>query len=418
LNRLIIKTMIIIFSVLFPLSYDAKQIDQGKASQTVSMNLKSVPIRLVLENLFLAMHRNVVLDPKITGNITISLNHVLLLDAYQSILRSHNLVQRMLGHIHYVTTFDAAVQYDARIEKYEPKKPMERSGQALKYAKAADVIQLLTAKKSRLLSKDGYAFADDRTNTIFLVDDDQHIKKAKWLIQSLDKPSPQILIKAKIVNIDDDCESELGLKFNFYHSHEKGTSEKLFIDLPGVSDASSPGHLALVKLLPGTYLDLELSALENEGKAEIISTPSLLTTNRKPAKIEAGEDIPYQESVSQGVTATAFKKAVLSLKVTPQMMSHHKILLNLEVSQDKRSNQEVQGVPAIDARHIMTQALIDDGQTIVLGGIYELTKIHRIQKLPFFSDLPLIGVLFKHKETVHNRREMLIFVTPKIVDSV
>ena len=140
----------------------------------------------------------------------------------------------------------------------------------------------------------------------------------------------------------------------------------------------------------------------------------MLTANQQSAIIESGEEIPYQESVSQGVTATAFKKAVLRLQVTPQITPNHKIILHLKVNQDKRSSKEVKGVPAIDTRQITTQVLVNDGQTIVLGGIYEHTQTSAKERIPFFGDLPIIGSLFRHKKKIENRRELLIFVTPKI----
>ena len=171
-----------------------------------------------------------------------------------------------------------------------------------------------------------------------------------------------------------------------------------------------------MKLGDGYGLDLELSALQAEGAGEIIAKPSLVTANQQAATIQTGEDIPYQEKTSSGATNVAFKKAVLSLAVTPQITPDQHILLDLHISQDKPSSKLINGVPAIDTREITTQVLVNNNQTLVLGGIYEEAEDHQVERVPFISDIPLIGQLFQHQHEQKEKRELLIFVRPSVVN--
>jgi type IV pilus assembly protein PilQ len=173
--------------------------------------------------------------------------------------------------------------------------------------------------------------------------------------------------------------------------------------------------LSVLKLANGSFLDMQLAALENEGHGELISSPSLFTANQQTASIESGEEIPYQEVSKSGATGIVFKKAVLSLKVTPQIMPGNHVLLQLQVNQDKPNNRMVLGVPAISTRQISTHILVKSGQTVVLGGIYETNKEKGQQRIPFLGKIPIIGWLFGQRNVSENKRELLIFVTPKII---
>jgi len=211
-------------------------------------------------------------------------------------------------------------------------------------------------------------------------------------------PVKQILIETRLATVDSDFERELGLHFSIQDP---------------LTAQQSAGHysLAVARLADGALLDIKLSAMENAGRAELISNPSLFTANQQPASIEAGEEIPYQETSRNGATTTVFKKAVLSLKVTPQIMPDETVLLQLQVNQDKPSNKMVQGVPTISTRQIMTNVLIKNGQTVVLGGIYEMSSEQGEEKLP----IPLLDLLFREKNVKKRKRELLVFVTPRIM---
>ncbi len=411
------------------------QTAMADTTQQTSMNFDKVPVRVALESIAKFTHQNFMISPGVMGEVTLYLDQVSYEEALQALLKSQGLAKLQEGNIIYIAPQQEIERKEQDALEHRDI-PLTTIIIHLKYAKAAEVAQLLKNKEQQILSAQAQVTADARTNSLLIKERSDKINEVKKLLTQLDVAVPQVAIEARIVNIDDDYEKELGIRFGLTSGrHVSGSlagandiaggemiakvnpESRLNVDLPSAMKQSGSIGLALFKLTQGTLLDLELSALESEGRAEIISTPRLLTANQQPAMIESGEEIPYQElASSQGATTTSFKKAVLRLQVTPQITPNGKIILSLEVNQDKRSNQEIQGVPAIDTRKITTQVLVSNGQTVVLGGIYEQTRINGVDRVPFFSDLPGIGVLFRHKKTVNNRRELLIFVTPNIVN--
>jgi type IV pilus assembly protein PilQ len=222
-------------------------------------------------------------------------------------------------------------------------------------------------------------------------------------------PVQQVMIQARIASVDNDFERELGILYDAVPGQQNG----------GPVENVNPKHysLAIAHLPNGSYLNIALAAMERQGRGELISSPSLFTLNHETAAIESGEEIPYQEVSLSGGTAVAFKKAVLRLKVTPQILPQGKLLLELEVNQDRPSDHIVQGVPAITTRQIITHVLVNNGQTLVLGGIFELNKELNEQRVPFLGRIPLLGNLFSDRATKASKRELLIFVTPKVIES-
>ena len=223
------------------------------------------------------------------------------------------------------------------------------------------------------------------------------------MLRQLDAPAQQITIEARLASVDNDFERELGLDFSV-----RSTSQP---------DAQTAGRysIAVAALPDGSVLDVKLAALENAGHAEIISSPSLFTSNHQSASIEAGEEVPYQEVSESGGTAVVFKKAVLGLKVTPQILPGNHVLLQLQINQDRPSSKMVLGMPVIRTRQINTSVLVKDGKTIVLGGIYETNHEEGQRRLPFLSQVPVLGWFFKEQNTLDTKRELLIFVTPRIM---
>jgi len=366
-----------------------------QANNLISLNLAKVSTKEALKYLAKFSDKNIVISQAVQGDITIFLKNVTWQHALHVILQTQKLGERTLGKVIYVAPIDEIIKQ----QQMMPPKPLSTMFIRLNYAKAADVAKLFTAKKSNLLTTHGSVIMDKRTNSLMIFDDKEQLGVIKSFIRKLDIPMRQVLIEARIANIDEDYAKEFGVKFGMIH----GDYDDAHVDMNLM-------HKAF-----GKSLDVELHALENKGHATIISSPHLLTANRQTATIETGEEIPYQESTGQGNTSTAFKKAVLSLQVTPQIAPNNKIILYLKVNQDKRSSQEVQGVPAIDTNHLATQVLLDNGQTIVLGGIFEDTKTKHIDGIPFLGDLPVVGILFRRQKIVDNRRELLIFVTPRIL---
>lgn len=390
----------------------------------INFNFQNISTRAALQLLAQSASKNLVMSDDVKGNLSLNLKDVSWNQALSTILISQNLTAYEKDNILFIM----------------PKQQQEKNADSpinlsekiifLRYAKADDIAKLIQSK----LSDKGSVSADSRTNSILLQDLPNRIIEVSKLIKQLDVAVNQVSIAARIVNIDSDYENELGARFGMSNGHHvSGTYlganalaqptpaaqvdplQRLNVDLPVVNAGAGRIGLALIKLNQGTFIDLELSALEAEGHAKIVSTPELVATNQQPALIQAGQEIPYQEKTSSGATSVAFKKAVLSLKVTPQIIPNGKILLYLQVNQDNRSSKEVLGVPEIDTRAISTQILVNNKQTIALGGIYEETQNNIEQRVPFFASLPVVGNLFRYRKIVKNKRELMIFVTPTIL---
>lgn len=389
---------------------------------SICLNFKNMPTKTALRFLADKMQKNFVISPSIQGKLTLKLHNVSFDQILAAILRSQELAEETIQGISYIAPVKEMTEKEKQLEQRKQKEPQKLLLIPLKYANAEELAKLLKEKNTNLLSKNSYVSADKRTNSLMIKENISELNNIKRFVNSLDKPMPQVLIKARIVNIDNNYEKTLGIKFhvksNFTDNDTANQSNNGKIgNLQSDFSIGGTGSLGMAafKLSSHILLDLELSALENEGKATIVSTPRLLTANQQTATIEAGEEIPYQEKAAENVSTTTFKKAVLRLQVTPQITPNKKIILRLKVNQDKRGEKDVLGVPTIDTRYIDTQILAENGQTVVLGGIYEYTKANGIIRVPFLSDLPIIGVLFKHYNMINNRRELLIFVTPKII---
>ncbi len=283
------------------------------------------------------------------------------------------------------------------------------------YANAKDIVKFIANKNLGLLSAQGHISADARTNSIWLSDFSRNTTKIKRLIKKLDAPVKQILIKARIVNVDNAFVKDLGVIFKT-HTDDTKSTDKLAMDLPIQTQDIGEFTIPIAKLGDLGLLDLQLNALEKEGHAKLISSPELMTLNRKAAVIESGQEVPYQQQTGEGNTTVAFKKAVLRLKVIPQIMPNHRVLLNLAVNQDKVGTLTVNGVPAIRTQRLNTQVLVKNGQTIVLGGIFETVNSQQEEGVPLLRKIPLLGVLFRRRTRVSERKELLIFVTPMIIN--
>ena len=375
----------------------------------LTLNFEDIKIRDLLQLLAEYAHINIMISDNIQGGITLHLQNVTWQQALDSVLVMANLTKREQDNVTFITSINAAtadaVTTNATLIR-------------LHYANAADMANLLKNQIGGLLSKNGMVSADPRTNSLVIQDTPEKTDNARNFIQRLDIPVKQVLIKARIVNVDENCLHELGVKFSTVNTNSSLNLGGLSMDMPIAINKNQNGqfNIAIAKLGPDTLLDLELSALESEGHGKIISSPELTTADRTAAYIEAGEEVPYQEKTSSGATNVAFKKAVLGLKVTPEITPGNKVILNLTVNQDKLSSINVDGVPVIQTREIGTQVLVNNGQTIVLGGIYEQNDSKDVERIPFLGSLPVVGGLFRSQITKSQRRELLIFVTPQIVN--
>ena len=424
-----------------------KKDEQGYSGEKLSLNFQDIEVRSVLQLLADFTGINIVVSDTVGGSLTLRLKNVPWDQALDIILKTKGLGMRQTGNVMLVApSEEIAAREKLELEAKKQIKelePLYSEFIQINYAKAADIAKLLKSKETTLISDRGKATTDERTNTLLVQDVASNLVEVRKLVALLDVPVRQVLIESRVVVANDNFTKDLGVKFglskrttdeaNFtdrdflvaggaqrggvdvngnYTGFEVDGAEGLLVELPVIGATSSIG-LAVGKL--GNHLlTLELTAMEAEGEGEVISSPRVLTSNQKAAFIKSGVEIPYQEATSSGATNVSFKDAVLQLQVTPQITPDDRIIMDLQVNKDS-VGQVYEGVPSIDTNTISTQVLVDNGETLVLGGIYEQERAHRIDKTPFFGDLPLIDWLFKKELHQDDKKELLIFVTPKIV---
>lgn len=386
------------------------------ANQNISLELQNSNLSDTIRLLAKFLHVSVIVSPSVNGLATLSLHEAPPLYALDTLLVSHGLAKWRVGNIWLIAPREELIKRKQEEIKWqevsELSTPLVTKIWQIKYAKVDDIALILQNEQSPLTSKRGQIRIDIRTNIIAIRDLPQRLEEARRLIARLDVPIKQISIEARLASVDHDFEQELGISF----AVKPQLSDNSGQERPR-SWAEEAGRysLAVAKLADGSLLDVKLAALEKAGHAELISSPSLFTANQQPASIEAGEEVPYQEVSESGGTAVVFKKAVLGLKVTPQVLPGGKVLLQLQINQDRPSHKMIQGVPTISTRQIKTSVLVKNGQTLVLGGIYETNEESGQRRLPFISQVPIVGLLFKQQTSRANKRELLIFVTPNII---
>lgn len=381
-----------------------------------AFDFEQVDLRTTLRVLAKWMGRSIVLSPAIEGSVTLHLQKVPLEEVFSFLLQSQGLEAWRVGAIWYISPRELIIKQKQEEARWraasEEAAPLLTKLWQIRYARAEDLAHWLQAGSASLLSKRGQAQVDSRSNILGVSDTAERLATIQTLIQRLDVPLKQILIETRLASVDSDYERELGLRFSVVDSKMGKAGE--FRQEPPVR----PGQfsLAIARLADNSLLDVKLAALENQGHGELISSPSLFTANQQMASIEAGEEIPYQEASSSGATTVVFKKAVLSLKVTPQLLPDKKVLLQLQINQDRPNARLVLGVPTISTRQLMTSVLVPNGQTVVLGGIFEVNTESSSEGLPFLSKLPVFGWLFQVNNQRRSKRELLIFVTPRVIE--
>ncbi|WP_335903152.1 type IV pilus secretin PilQ family protein [Shewanella algae] len=420
------------------------QLEEEKkySGKTLSLNFQNISVRTVLQIIADYNDFNLVTSDTVDGSITLRLDDVPWDQALDLILQTKGLDKRIEGNILMVAPAEElAIREENQLKNKkkvsEELAPLYSEYLQVNYAKANDIANLLKGEGSSLLSKRGTVAVDERTNTLLVKDTADILENVHKLIEVLDVPIRQVLIESRMVTVKDDVSEDLGIRWGITDQQgNKGTSgslegaqdiangtipsigDRLNVNLPAAPSNATSIAFHVAKLADGTVLDLELSALEQENKGEIIASPRITTSNQKAAYIEQGVEIPYVESASSGAATVQFKKAVLSLRVTPQITPDNRVILDLEITQD--SQGKVVQTPlgeavSIDTQRIGTQVLVDNGETIVLGGIYQQNLISRVSKVPVLGDIPLVGFLFRNTSDKNERQELLIFVTPKIV---
>ena len=425
----------------------------GYTGERLSLNFQNIEVRAVLQLIADFTEFNLVASDTVGGNVTLRLKNVPWDQAMDIILKSKGLGMRQVGNVVMVAPQEEiAAREKLELEaqqQIQELAPLRTEFMQVNYAKASDISALIKDEANNLLSERGNVTVDKRTNTLLIQDTTEQLSDIRGVIQALDIPVRQVLIESRIVIANEDFSKDLGVRFGYSHFNNSknlaltsgnGTKsdfisaiggdipgdinysgnttfhtdglENYIVDLP-VTNPAAAFRWSVGRI--GSYLlQLELSALQAEGRGEVVSSPRVITANQKEALIESGTEIPYQEASSSGSTSVSFKKAVLSLRVTPHITPDDRIIMDLSVNKDS-VGEIFGGVPSIDTNEVTTQVLVANGDTVVLGGIFESDKRDDIVQVPFFGDLPYLGRLFKRTTKNTSKQELLVFVTPKIL---
>jgi type IV pilus assembly protein PilQ len=431
------------------------------SGERLTLNFQDIAVRAVLQLLADSSGQNIVVSDTVSGSVTLRLQNVPWDQALAIILQLKGLGQVRQGNVILVEPQpELAARQKADLAAQNSVQQLEalRSEYLqVNYAKAADLAALIKTQSNSLLSKRGNVAVDDRTNTLLLQDTPENLEQINRLVARLDVPVRQVEIEARVVLVNDDFNRQLGATLGLTDVQKNGqtglvtttgtaagtdsivssaltndqaTGQPFPVSIPTGSSAAnrynvnlpvgSPDGSIAVGILSASHLvDLELSAAEAETEAKDISSPRVITANQKQATIMQGVEIPYQESASSGATSISFKNAVLQLQVTPQITPDNRIILDLDVRDDEVGQVVVESggvnVPAIDTREVTTQVLVNDGQTVVLGGILTTQSSNVVNQVPWLGDIPILGTFFKNTNRTNNKDELLIFVTPKII---
>jgi type IV pilus assembly protein PilQ len=457
-----------------PQKVDPNKLTQGPgyAGDKLSLNFQNIEVRALLQVIADFTNFNVVTSDTVTGNVTLRLKDVPWDQALDIIMQAKGLGLRKSGNVLWVAPKDELaakekldLEAKAQISQLEP---LRTQSFQLNYTKAEEVAKGLTGQNSaggnssgnsnaaRILSPRGSVIFETRTNQLFITDIPSKLEEIQAMISKIDIPVRQVLIEARIVEADDKFGRALGVKLgaqdlrgvqggipgynvggsnyvtiggNYnaigYQTNQTSTndySNTQFVSLPANVSSDAFGGasaanfaLSLFSATANRFLNLELSALESDGRGKIVSSPRVVTADQAKALIEQGEEIPYQQATSSGATSITFKKANLKLEVTPQITPEGNVILSVDVNKDSRGTLTPQGY-AINTKHVQTLVLVENGGTVVIGGIYTQEDLEQENKVPFLGDVPVLGHLFKNKSRSSTKTELLIFITPKVVN--
>ena len=415
----------------------------GYTGDKLTLNFQKIDVREALNVIADFTGTNMVISDTVTGNITLRLKDVPWDQAFDIILQSRGLDMRKTGNVIQVApraeiAAKEKLELTAHQEIAELEELRTESFQ-ISYQKADALAALLSSEKQRILSKRGSAVVDARTNTLFVRDTPDRLEEARKLIKQVDVPVRQVMIEARIVEASDKFGRDLGTRLGYNSGDAFSVSgNRLFgnvgsntantgpllgttmpantpnVNLPSASTFGGTFSMLLFNSSVSKLLSVELSALETDSKGKVISSPRVVTSDQTEALIETGTEVPYQQASSSGATNVAFKKATLSLSVKPQITPDDNIIMDIKVNKDS-VGQLYAGVPSIDTNKVTTQVLVENGGTVVIGGVYAQTQTAGESKVPFLGDIPVLGYLFRSSNKVDNKSELLVFITPKII---
>jgi len=441
-----------------PVAEDPNKLAQGAkpkyTGEKLSLNFQNVEVRSVLQVIADFTGFNIITSDTVSGNLTLRLKDVPWDQALDIIMQSKGLAMRKNGSVIWIAPADELstrekLELEAK-QQISDLEPLQTETFQFKYQKAEAFKKILSDEKQKLLSKRGSAVIDERTNTLFVQDTPSKLDEMRRLINQVDVAVKQVLIDSRVVEATDSFSKNLGVRLGIhdlagtgdklgslngntarlvtggtlndvgFHTQNAATppfEQSYNINLAAAAiGGANPGSLALALFNEGAsrMLNLELTALQADGKGKVISNPRVLTADQSEATIEQGTEIPYLQASSSGSTSISFKKAVLSLKVKPQITPDDNIIMDLKVNKDSRGTDTIAG-PAIDTKQITTQVLVENGGTVVVGGIYTQDQKDTVTKVPVLGDVPYLGALFRQKANRDEKTELLIFVTPKIL---
>ena len=409
--------------------------------ERLSLNFQNIDVRAVLQVIADFTDFNIITSDSVSGNLTLRLKDVPWDQALDIILQSKGLDMRKNGNVIWIAPSDElAAREKLQLEalaQIGDLEPLQTESFQINYHRAKEIFDFLKSKDQTILSKRGSVVVDDRSNKIFVTDVASRLEDLRRLIGEIDIAPRQVLIEARIVEASKDFARDLGVRMNFTDARARslgndGSAGQIgFGQIPAVggsltgSGAQSGGatpaatfstlNLALFNRAATRFLNLELSALETDGRGKVISSPRVLTANQVEASIEQGTEIAYRKETSSGATSVEFKKAVLSLKVKPLITPDGRLQLQVEVNKDRPVFPAGFTEPAIDTKNIKTEVLVENGGTVVIGGIYEEEETNNVARVPVLGEIPVLGALFRNTRRESNRSELLVFITPRIV---
>ena len=423
---------------------------RGYQGEKLSLNFQNIDVRSVLQVIADFTDFNIITSDTVGGNLTLRLKDVPWDQALDIILQAKGLDMRKNGNVIWIAPRDELaarekLQLESR-QQVTDLEPTRTETFQLSYQSAANVQRLLSDKTQPILSKRGSAVSDARTNKLFVHDVSSRLEDARRLIGEIDVPTRQVLIEARIVEADDNFSRNLGVRLGYNDNDPAGhrlfgqnsprfsfanfvgtqlppNSPPILVTNPGIefnnpasSTAGNVGkfNFILFNSTATRVLNLELTALEADGRGKIISSPRVATADKVEALIEDGVEIPYQQATSSGATSVSFRKATLALKVIPHITPDGRVKLVLDVNKDSQGANTIAG-PAINTKHVKTEVLVENGGTVVIGGIYRQEEHADVTRIPFLGDLPYVGFLFKNTATRNNKTELLVFITPKVL---
>lgn len=421
----VVKLLLLTFSLSFTGFSLAQPLLPEQQDKLISLEFQDAPLSIILQALADYQSLNLVVMDSVGGKLSIRLDNVPWRQALSVILKAGQLDVELEGNVMVVMPLqerNARRQRNENEQKQQTAQlPLTTFKHVVHYADVNELVKMVNSQKGSLLSERGSVIADVRTNTIIVRDINDSMQAIKEFIKQIDQPQPQVLLTAHIVTMNHENLEELGVKWGLSGDVDLSTNAmggKFDVNLPLANPAGQIGFQ--VARLKGRFLNLELSAMESENNVDIIASPRLLTVNKQTASIKQGTEIPYEvSSGSSGATSIEFKQAVLGLEVTPRIFQGGQLELDLLISQNMPGKSLKKGdggeILTIDTQEIKTQVSVSDGETIVLGGIFQQTNISGTESVPLLSDIPLVGAFFQRKSDKRNRRELVIFITPTIV---